>query len=357
MKPIAVTFVALFTGVLVAGCAQPQLKFLTPVEPPIVWPKPPDAAHVRYVGSFNNSGDSGQQRSVGEVFEDLIYGPVAPEKFVSPQGVAVDDSGSRVAVADVGGKCVHVFDITAHKYTRLAEVGKIRARGETSPGIAMECPVAVCWAGETLWVADAKLHALAVFAPKSEGRWVGAVKLTRPSGMTYCPANGLCYVADAGAHRILGFNNSGEVVVEFGSHGTGPGQFNVPSHLACTGDTLVVADSLNFRVQRLGLDGKPINMFGQKGDAAGDMALPKGVAVDANGAIWVVDAQFENIQAFTADGQLLMAFGQEGHGPGEFSLPTGICIDKQNRMWVADTYNGRVQVFNLLQPTSTATAK
>ena len=101
-------------------------------------------------------------------------------------------------------------------------------------------------------------------------------------------------------------------------------------------------------MQRLGVDGTVLGTFGRKGDAAGDFALPKGVAFDPQGNIWVVDAQFENVQAFTSGGQLLLAIGGEGRGIGEFSLPAGICIDAKGRIWIADTYNRRVQVFELL---------
>jgi sugar lactone lactonase YvrE len=105
---------------------------------------------------------------------------------------------------------------------------------------------------------------------------------------------------------------------------------------------------MNFRVQRFSGDGDFLGMFGRKGDAAGDFALPKGVAVDGNGAIWVVDAQFENVQGFLPDGRLLLSFGGEGQEPGRFWLPAGLAIDDRRRVWVADSYNRRVQVFELL---------
>jgi len=89
-------------------------------------------------------------------------------------------------------------------------------------------------------------------------------------------------------------------------------------------------------------------VFGQKGDAAGDFARPRDVAFDADGHVYVLDNQFENVQIFTPDGRLLMAFGQGGSGPGEFSLPSGITIDEGGRIWIADSLNRRVQVFQYL---------
>ena len=94
--------------------------------------------------------------------------------------------------------------------------------------------------------------------------------------------------------------------------------------------------------------GEPTVVFGQKGDAAGDFARPRDVAIDSEGHIYVLDNQFENVQLFDRDGRLLMAFGRGGSGPGEFSLPSGITIDDRDRIWVADSYNHRVQVFQYL---------
>jgi len=332
------------------------MRFLTPPEPPVVWPAQPDQPRVRYVGSLAESKDIGAAKSFGEVWNELLYGPPPPRRLVSPQAVAVNAAGDKLAVADVNGKCVHLFDMAAQTYTALVQVGQpmvTQADGDNADGAgatALESPVAVAWAGDCLWAADSMLHALALFEAGRTGRWIGADHLKRPSGMAYCAGNQLCYVSDAGAHRVLAFDLQGRLVARFGSRGTGPGQFNTPSHVCCgPDDSLVIADSLNFRVQQIGLDGTPLGMFGRNGDAAGDFALPKGVAVDSGGRIWVVDTRFENVQAFTPDGRLLMAFGKEGHGPGEFWLPAGICIDRQNRMWIADRENGRVQVFALLQ--------
>jgi hypothetical protein len=81
---------------------------------------------------------------------------------------------------------------------------------------------------------------------------------------------------------------------------------------------------------------------------AGYFAQPKGIALDPEGHLYVVDANFEAVQIFDTDGNLLLAFGHEGSGPGEFWLPTGIHIDPHGRIWVADSYNKRVQVFDYL---------
>ena len=43
---------------------------------------------------------------------------------------------------------------------------------------------------------------------------------------------------------------------------------------------------------------------------------PKGIGIDSEGHIYVVDAAFNNVQIFNDEGQILMAFGQYGEGRG-----------------------------------------
>lgn len=80
--------------------------------------------------------------------------------------------------------------------------------------------------------------------------------------------------------------------------------------------------------------------------------MPKGVAVDRDGHVYVADAHFENVQVFDDSGRLLMAFGREGRGAGRFSLPAGLAFDDQDRLWVADSGNRRLQVFAYLRSPS-----
>jgi len=323
-----------------AGCSQAPVSPLTPPSPSVVWPKPPDTARVRYLGCLVGSQSVCAKKSWSETWDELLHGPKPPEVFVTPHAVAVHSDGQRVAVADTNGACVHFFDLHDNRYERLTAIGRSGSR--------LQCPVGVAWVGAAIWVADAKARAVAVLEGPA-ARWIGNDVLERPAGIAFCPENGLCYVSDSSGHAILAFDIQGTCVLRFGTRGSGPGQFNGPSHIACgPGPTLAVADSLNFRLQRLGPDGAFIGQIGRKGDAAGDLSLPKGVAFDPQGNIWVVDAHFENLQAFTPEGQLLLSVGREGQGMGEFSLPAGLTIDARGRIWVADTYNRRVQVFELL---------
>ncbi|RMF78334.1 MAG: 6-bladed beta-propeller, partial [Planctomycetota bacterium] len=145
----------------------------------------------------------------------------------------------------------------------------------------------------------------------------------------------------------------GRVVARIGGRGGEPGRFNFPTAVCWRPPAgLVVADAMNFRVQVFDVgEDRPRLVFGEKGDAAGDFARPRDVAVDSDGHIYVLDNQFENVQVFDQGGRLLMAFGEGGDGPGQFAIPSGITIDARDRIWVADSYNRRVQVFQYLRET------
>jgi DNA-binding beta-propeller fold protein YncE len=324
-----------------SACSAPANFLDRPASGP-VWPPPPDAPRVRFLGELRGLADLGPRRSAGQLWGELLHGPADLPVLSTPHAVAVHDDGRRVAAADTNAHAVHLFDLGDRSHRLLTEL-------QEEPGL-LDVPAALAWVQNELWVADAGLGAVVVFTDgESIGRVLIRAPLQRPSGLAWCPATETIVAADSVAHSLFVFDRSGRLLRRLGGLGTAAGEFNHPGQLACARDgRLVVADALNFRVQWLDQQGQVAATMGIKGDAAGNLALPKGVAMDDDGNIWVVDAQFENIQAFSTDGRLLMAFGGEGRGPGEFWLPAGACIDELQRLWVADTHNHRVQVFQLL---------
>ena len=75
--------------------------------------------------------------------------------------------------------------------------------------------------------------------------------------------------------------------------------------------------------------------------------MPKGIAVDRLGTIYVAETLFDNVQLFSPQGDYLLALGSKGQGPAEFWMPSGLFIDRDNKLYVCDTYNQRVQIFQL----------
>jgi len=247
-------------------------------------------------------------------------------------------------VADTGGAVVHAFDLRTRDYKQFSALDK-----ETK----LRKPVGLVTLAERLYVVDSGLRQVCVFQRNGDFLFAfGQDRLARPAGIACRRPEGTIYVADAGRHTIHVFSHEGKPLKEMGMRGTGPGEFNFPTHL-CIDEAgqLYVSDTLNFRVQVFGPDDRFVRMFGQQGDRPGNFAHPCGIAADSLGNVYVTDRQFENVQIFDAQGRILMALGQEGNGPGEFWLPAGIFIDGHSRIYVADSFNKRIQIFELLKET------
>ena len=110
-----------------------------------------------------------------------------------------------------------------------------------------------------------------------------------------------------------------------------------------------MTDSLNFRVQVFSPDGALLQSFGRPGDGTGDFGAAKGVAVDSEGHVYVVDSLFDVVQIFDESGRFLLSFAGTGRDDGELWLPTGVCIDRQDRIYVADSGNSRIQVYQYVR--------
>ena len=83
-------------------------------------------------------------------------------------------------------------------------------------------------------------------------------------------------------------------------------------------------DAMNFRVQVLDRSGQFLYEIGRIGETNGTMFRPKGVGVDSEGNLYVVDGMFDTVQAFDRKGQLLYYFGRSGDGPASILVAGGI---------------------------------
>jgi len=95
--------------------------------------------------------------------------------------------------------------------------------------------------------------------------------------------------------------------------------------------------------------GKP----GVGGDGPGSFDRPTGVAIGANGEIFVSDGHARNksnsarIVKFTKDGKFIKTWGRMGSEPGNFREPHDLYVGgSKGYVYVADRQNNRVQVFD-----------
>lgn len=300
---------------------------------PLVWPPAPAEPRIRHVQDISCPADLGMRPSFwGRVVGFLIGGREEDEKLGKPFGVSVDEGGN-LYVTDTARAALWCFNRAERRFWRLDAVG--------TNGLV--CPVAAVRCGEKLLVADSGLGK--VLASDLKGRMLFECSgVTRPSGLTICGET--LFVADVGEHGIEAFDLKGTLLRRFGKRGTGPGEFNAPTHITSdVKNRLIVTDSLNSRIQILDLEGRHLATLGGPGDSTGRFGRPKGVAVDSFGHIYVTDALSDTVQVFDGNGQFLLNWGEAGSASGEFWMPSGIAVGAKNEIFVADSYNRRIQVF------------
>jgi DNA-binding beta-propeller fold protein YncE len=324
-----------------AGCASKwALSAEAPAEPP-QWLDHSDLARARHVASITGFRQTGT--TIPNLLKYLVFGRTdARNELVRPVAAAVGPDG-RLAIADTGCACVHLYVPTEQRYVRIHGAGREAFRSPVS---------AVFDKDSRLYVSDSANGAIYVFNRQGAAfysiRQAGDAALQRPTGLSYSPDRDILYAVDTLANRVHAFTAAGALLFSFGGPGEEKGRFNFPTHVVSRPDgSVYVTDALNFRVQVFDESGAYLSSFGHHGNGSGDFSMPKGIAVDRAGVVYVVDALFDNVQLFSMTGGLLFTIGGRGTGHGEFWLPSGAFMDEQNKLYVCDTYNQRVQVFQI----------
>ncbi len=182
--------------------------------------------------------------------------------------------------------------------------------------------------------------------------------LNAPRGIA-AGLDGDIYVADSRNHRILHIAPDGSLLQAWGTFGdaaTGNapgGTFNEPWGVAVGADgSVYVTDTWNHRVQKFTAEGEFIKSWGQYGqpvieipESASFFWGPRGIAVDNRGHVLVADTGNKRIVVFDTDGDYVTEFGTSGFDPGQFDEPVGVAVSPGGTVYVTDTWNQRVQAF------------
>ncbi len=196
-----------------------------------------------------------------------------------------------------------------------------------------------------------------------------AAQLNAPRGV----AAGSLYIADTDNHRIRKINDD-ETIATVAGDGTagysgdgGPAtaaQLDSPSGVAAdaTGN-LYIADTDNHRIRKVDALGIITTVAGDgtAGDggpaAAAQLNSPSGVAVDADGNLYIADTGNHRIRKVDALGIITTAAGDGTAGDGgddgpaaaaQLDSPSGVAADADGNLYIADTNNHRIRKVDAL---------
>lgn len=269
------------------------------------------------------------------------------QAMTKPTGIAV--IADKVYVTDFALR-------TVRAYTRdggyLFDFGPIKDGANK----ALNSPVhlAVSKSNE-IWVTDRGLKGVYIF--DASGKYLRKFVPNNDPKFAWSPLaiafgpDGTIYISDVGdtaKHRILVFAAGGTFITEWGktaqvvSAGDFPGDFLFPNGIVVKGTgtdaQVFVADGNNRRVQVFKTDGTFVRVINTSG-------TPRGVALDAAGHLYVVDALSHRVDIYDDKGTSLATFGENGVGPGQFNFPNDVTVDKDGRILITDRDNNQVQVW------------
>ena len=159
----------------------------------------------------------------------------------------------------------------------------------------------------------------------------------RPSDLAWLP-DGTLFVADGYINsRVVKFDAEGNYLMEWGTAGSGPGQFTTLHGIATDDQRRVyVADRSNSRIQ----------VFDQHGEYLEEwpgIPSPDALLMTADQHLWIADGEINRILKYDLSGTLLYGWGNAGSGPGAFGGVHQLSVDREGNLYLAEIYNGRAQ--------------
>lgn len=316
-KNFAIIFIV--TQSLLTSCSVFKVQPLTS-EDIIVYPQPPDTARIQFITSINNSSDiQGRQSS----FSRFIFGEDTPLGIERPGSIHV--AGDKVFICDASIAGLIVIDLTEQSFEKFIPGG----RG------ALQAPLS-CYADTLsgkLFVTDGQRKQTVIYDLNNNLKYINAFSGSEPYMPTGIAVNNdRIWLVDRINNKIHVYDkNSFREVLTFPDVEKGDDGFLYsPSSIEVAGNYVYIADFGDFNIKVYDLEGNFIRTVGSYGNNFGQFFRINGIAVDHNDKLFAIDAAYENIQIFNDKGQVLMFFGGRNGNAGDMILPRHIAIDYKN---------------------------
>jgi tripartite motif-containing protein 71 len=128
--------------------------------------------------------------------------------------------------------------------------------------------------------------------------------------------------------KVYKYDPTGTILTQWGTFGSGDGQFNSPQGVAVGPDGYVyVVDLGNNRIQKFTADGAFVRKWGTA-SLGSQLRRPDGVTVSGNGTVFVADAWANQVVSFTSMGGFLNQWDT-------MDYPSGMSTDSSGNVYVS----------------------
>ncbi len=213
-------------------------------------------------------------------------------------------------------------------------------------------PEAVAIANKTVYVVDSKLDQVVMydlptgkylgrFGSKSGGKLASRFALDEPQGIAV--HEGVVYVADTDNERIQMFGINGVFLDTL----TLSASSSVKEEIYKLDEPTDIALDAQGRIYVRDADSKSIKIYSPNGEYL--RSLPKtgkpiGMKVAEDG-IYVVDEASFSILKYDFDANQVYSFGSEGEGKAQFRTISGFAVDKAQQVYVGDARKSLINAF------------
>ena len=181
---------------------------------------------------------------------------------------------------------------------------------------------------DNIYVTDSESGKIFVF--NCDGKYqraIGSLKggegfFKRPTGIAVDSAEQRIYVTDTLRNKIFVLDMSGNVPEDHREEWRqATASSTIPPSCGWMGRDLVVVDAMNFRVQLIDRSGQFQYAIGKIGDGRGEMFRPKGIGVDSEGHLYVVEASSTWCRCSTAKASCCITSGRRGRASASSGCP------------------------------------